>query len=131
RAQTSPGRLNGYHAMYARQSGYQKDADTYETTARGLRTFVSAMNAFRATMMPALCVLLSACMAQRVLYRATDADRRLLAEPPLDYTVGVSYWDPGSKHPMSNKAYARGLYDLLRHSGAFKSVQYDTARTQP
>src|SRR5437660_5857326 len=75
-----------------------------------------------------LAVFLSGCIAQRVLYKPTVAERTLLAEPPLDLSVVVVHWDPGTVAHLNPSAYGSNAAKLLEGSRAFRLVTYDPTR---
>ena len=79
-------------------------------------------------MAPLALLLVGGCSAQRVLYRPTAEERKLLDEPPLGLTVNVVHWDSGAGQGKSPVAYGRGIASLVEKSDAFTAVTYDPSR---
>ena len=71
---------------------------------------------------------LTGCMAQRVLYRPTAVERKLLDDPPLDLSVVVVHWDSGTVRHLNPSAYGSNAAKLLQGSHAFRQVTYDPTR---
>src|SRR5438046_2875724 len=82
----------------------------------------------RRTVTLCLAILLSGCLAQRIVYKPTVAERVMLAEPPLDLSVVVVHWDPGTVAHLSSSAYGSNAAKLLEGSHAFRLVTYDPTR---
>ena len=80
--------------------------------------------------LPAL-MLLTGCGAQRINFRPTAEQKRLLANQPLDYTVVVRRFPAHSHGGLNPDAYASDLYKILRGAHAFRSVAYDRTGHAP
>jgi len=66
------------------------------------------------------------CGAQRIPTALTPAERVLLAQPSLPYSVAVVPWKPGSRG-QDAAAYTSPLTTALGGSKAFRSVKRDVA----
>src|SRR5688572_14793636 len=88
---------------------------------------ISGMRHVRGTM-PLALLLAGGCSAQRVLYRPTAEDRKLLDEPPIGLTVNVVHWDSGTVRRLNPAAYGRSIASLVEKSDAFTAVTYDPSR---
>lgn len=76
--------------------------------------------------------LTGGCYAQRIPIAPSVAERRLLNEPPLPYSVVVVPWDSTNKElgGRNIEAYSQPVVDLLAKSHAFTSVQLDLKRVR-
>jgi hypothetical protein len=59
----------------------------------------------------------------------TAAERQLLKQPPLPYSVAIVEWDAATRAKMSQnpEAYARNLADVVIPSRAFREVRRDSS----
>src|SRR3954468_1486470 len=91
-------------------------------------SILKSMNRLRLAVLVPL-VALTGCMASQANFKPTGPQKQLLAEPPLPFAVSVVHWRRGQGR--NAQAYHKNLTKLLRASGAFRSVTYDSLRQVP
>ena len=65
------------------------------------------------------------CAAHRRPPALTSAERELLREAPLPYSVTVALWDDQTSTGQNPEAYASALAALVDASGTFKTSRYE------